>query len=279
MVEHWTQQLIKWKIQLGYLCIVVEAHSPASVEKVEQLGLSFQNFLWSERNSDAQKNLVVAIGLDAQGTNLLLHDLRNRNIQDGHTEHWLYAPKRPKSTDAQKILACVEAMVVSWYASTRRGLLLHAASVCSQGKGFIFLGESGAGKSTVALNSAKVGISVLGEDRVLVLADDEQSFILSIAPTLPPQLITHPGLRPPLKGIFVLLKSSSDRLVPMSQAHSARMLFKAFQEQSASSVLAPSLLRNAFQTACNIARHVPGYYLYLRNSLDFWDVINAEFFN
>jgi hypothetical protein len=139
------------------------------------------------------------------------------------------------------------------------------------------LGEGGAGKSTAAANSAAVNIPVIADDHVFILRDAEQDFTLSLAPKWPSQLSTHPDLRPPLRGIFVLVKDTVDRLIPVSQTRTARMLLKGFQELPTSALLSSDLVRQAFQTCANIARTVPGYELHFRKSPDFWDVIDVEF--
>jgi len=49
------------------------------------------------------------------------------------------------------------------------GVLLHASCVDDNGKGFLFVGQSGAGKSTMAeLWNGKEGVRVLSDDRVIV---------------------------------------------------------------------------------------------------------------
>ena len=48
------------------------------------------------------------------------------------------------------------------------GLLLHAAGVIRDGRGFVFCGKSGAGKSTTAQLSLEAGVTVLSDDLVIV---------------------------------------------------------------------------------------------------------------
>lgn len=54
---------------------------------------------------------------------------------------------------------------------TGRGVLLHACCIDDNGEGYLFLGQSGAGKSTMAkLWDGKKGIRILSDDRVIVTA-------------------------------------------------------------------------------------------------------------
>ncbi len=57
--------------------------------------------------------------------------------------------------------------------SQGRGVLLHACAVSDNGRGYVFPGSSGAGKSTMAhLWKARDGISILSDDRVIVRERD-----------------------------------------------------------------------------------------------------------
>jgi hypothetical protein len=265
------------EIQLGCSRIAIETHSLISEEKMRQLDASLQGFVLP-KSRETLYRLVVAIGLSDQEKKKLLRQIQHDSIRHQSINYWLYAPKQPEHNDTYRILNCVEAMAVSSCMSKNAGLLLHAASVCANGQGFIALGKSGAGKSTFAMNSVKAGVPVLGDDRVFVLKNNNQGFNINSTPKIPPQIVTHSDLHPPLNGIFVLIQADADRLVPISQTQIAKKLFESFREQPASWVLSLAMQKSVYNMACIIARQVPGYYLYLRNSPDFWNVVNAELF-
>ena len=84
-------------------------------------------------------------------------------------------------------------------------------------------------------------------------------------------------LRPPLRGVFTLVKDNHDYLVPLSPIQVARALFDGFLQQTPYVKRLPDeVVGLAFRTVCAIARLVPGYELHFRKSPDFWDVIDAE---
>ncbi len=263
-------------IQYGELGIVIEALTPTSEEVVSHLDESFQHF---QLQDDYAALARVVLGLELEQS--ALFDILSR--MNDHTRYvttWVHASMRVTSAPValHKLLSCVDAAAAEYYA-LRGGILLHAAAASLRHQGFLFLGKSGAGKSTTAKNTAAVGIPVLGEDRVFVLPSKDGEYVLSKAQTYPAQLISHPDLTPPLRGVFVLAQNASDHLERMTQTQTAKMVFQAFQEHPAGSALSPKLLRGIFQTACQIARQVPGYILHLRNAPDFWKLIDAEFPN
>ena len=62
----------------------------------------------------------------------------------------------------------IELLMVN-YLAQGHGLILHACGVVLKGKGFLFAGESGAGKSTMArLWAQEKGVEVLSDDRTIV---------------------------------------------------------------------------------------------------------------
>jgi len=52
-----------------------------------------------------------------------------------------------------------------------RGVVLHAASLVQDGVAYLFMGHSGAGKSTTAMNAVSVGAEVLSDDRTIVTVE------------------------------------------------------------------------------------------------------------
>ena len=62
--------------------------------------------------------------------------------------------------------------------SQQRGILVHACGIAYHGKGFLFLGSSGAGKSTIAnLWSRKDDTDILSDDRIIIRNKDDSFFI------------------------------------------------------------------------------------------------------
>lgn len=51
------------------------------------------------------------------------------------------------------------------------GVLLHASSLVQDGVAYLFMGHSGAGKSTTAMHAVRVGAEVLSDDRTIVTVD------------------------------------------------------------------------------------------------------------
>lgn len=101
--------------------------------------------------------------------------------------------------------------------SQGRGLLLHALGVADQGEGLLFIGRSGAGKTTLAnLYKPYAGVTILGDERMVVTREDGR-FWLSGTPW-PGGGFTVSADTVPLRKVFFLQHGEqnvriSDRLI------------------------------------------------------------------
>ena len=167
-------------------------------------------------------------------------------------------------------------LATCWHV-VRGGLCLHSAAVVRGGDGFLFLGDSLAGKTTLAQLSATVGKKVLADELNFVIRSEESCYTLAAAPTLQPSSVGYAALRPPLRGLFTLVKDNEDYLIPLSPMVMAQALFNGFLQTPVGRKLPGTVTKLAFQAACDIARRVPGYELHFRRSPDFWKLIDEQF--
>jgi hypothetical protein len=156
----------------------------------------------------------------------------------------------------------------AWQHITRGRGFLHAAGVIRGNSAYLFVGHSGAGKSTVASLSAARGCTSIHEDHVVVYPTQAGGYLVTDSS------MSAPGA--PLKRIFFLIQDATDQLIPLSLPATAKRLLESFLDSAGHQVLFGQALRHAFATSAAIARSVPGYELHFRKSPDFWDMIDAE---
>lgn len=158
------------------------------------------------------------------------------------------------------------------------GICLHSAAVARGKDGFLFLGKSEAGKSTVSRLSVEIGYPALGDDLNFIIRDEDNQYRLAASPSPIISSVGYSDLRPPLRGIFTLVQDKQDALVPVQSMKIAQVLFKEFlQETPYVRRMSDKYIKLGFQVCCNIARSVPGYELHFRKKPDFWKLINEEF--
>jgi hypothetical protein len=159
----------------------------------------------------------------------------------------------------------------------RGGVLLHSAAVARDDSGFLFLGKSEAGKTTVTSMSYDVGKTALGDD-LNVIQGVRSDFVLSAVPGLNPSPVGYSTTTPKLKCIFVLCKDKNNYLKRLKPIQITELMFNAFMYESPlPNKLKDYEIRSSFQTIAKITRKIPGYELHFRKSPDFWMVINEQF--
>lgn len=111
------------------------------------------------------------------------------------------------------------AMFFHWSLYPQFGCLLHASSVINdQGKALLFIGEAGAGKSTMAELWKEKGFQVLNDDRVLISYANNDFYIAHGIPWGGTADIAEP-ISAPISDIYLLTKSwQGNQLKPVSPA-------------------------------------------------------------
>ncbi len=98
------------------------------------------------------------------------------------------------------------------------GLLLHGCAFAQGGRGLLFLGESGAGKSTIARLLCRRGLGgILSDDRAILRPQAGGGFLLYGTPWHGEERFAAYG-GVPLAGVFLLRHGGDNRLQPLSRA-------------------------------------------------------------
>jgi hypothetical protein len=155
------------------------------------------------------------------------------------------------------------------------GLCLHSSAVDHGKGGFLFLGDSETGKSTIAKLSHSVGFTILGDDLNFVVYDKE--YHLTAGPSIQALSDGYSDVQPPLRSVFTLVQDTCEYLIPLPPRRLAKALFESLMQTPSGSKLPNEAIYLAYQTIGDIARRIPGYELHFRKSPDFWQLIDAEF--
>lgn len=156
---------------------------------------------------------------------------------------------------------------------TRSALVFHASAVERAGEAFVFLGRSGAGKTTAAFLSQCVGATILAEEMVFVggLKGGERPEVL----TLP--FFQRDGTRVAprclaVRRMFALEQGISDAVESLSYAHQVRRLVRS----ATIGVRSQETMDGALDLARTLAERVPVKVLRFRKTPDFWAVIDDD---
>ena len=111
------------------------------------------------------------------------------------------------------------------YLAQGRGVIIHGCGIKQDDRGVIFVGESGAGKTTMAkIWSQESDVEVLSDDRTLVRKKDDH-FVMYGTPWHGEGKFGSPG-RAKLDQIFFIQHSKENSLLKSNNAHSVTQFLK-----------------------------------------------------
>jgi hypothetical protein len=115
-------------------------------------------------------------------------------------------------------------------ASREGGLVLHAAGVEIDGRAVLFLGPSGAGKTTAANHS--LGARWIARDRAAIYPTPLGWYAAGMPGGDPIELVRAPGRVFPLAGLYRIRKANAAELTPLAGAPAVRHLRESLQSAS-----------------------------------------------
>ena len=155
----------------------------------------------------------------------------------------------------------------SFLAVDRGGLLLHSAGVLRDRHGYIFPGQSGTGKSTIA--SLATPTETVLSDEMVVVRQGEDGYLVYSTPFYGTNPSAERNIAAPLKAAFLPVKAQA---VYLKEARPGLALSKLlasalfFSEE-------PALNRRLMDIGADIVARVPFYEMHFRRDGSFWKCI------
>jgi hypothetical protein len=150
----------------------------------------------------------------------------------------------------------------------RRGFLLHAATVVRDGRAYVFIGRSGAGKSTVASLSPSGTVLT---DEISLIRFTDRCWHAYGTPFWGEFRAAGQNQHYPIAGIYSLVQAKEDRIEPMTTKEILRAMLPCVlffsSKPDANDVLLRLLLEAVGQIPC--------FRLHFRRDDGFWQVIAA----
>lgn len=262
-------------VSIGGMAVTL---SIADSELADEASGKYSGFL---PTGGADARLAVAVGIDPEAQFTLLPDigiecrdgivLVTRGDFDGVIDLRKRQARVTLNWPEYTIvgLDCFLRVCYSLLAVQNEGLLLHCAAVVRNGKGFVFPGVSGSGKSTVAGICRDAGCLVLSDEMAMIRQVGTKWLVFGTP--FHGDLGTAANDHAQIAGLFFLKKSKLDRLDALD-GHSALM-------QLTRSVVffgeTTELLPGAFETFCSAAASIPCYRMRFRRDNAFLSMIDG----
>lgn len=150
-----------------------------------------------------------------------------------------------------------EVLLANHLTQKGKGIEIHASGVVdTQGKGYLFVGQSGAGKTTMArLWGDELGIKVLGYDRIILRKMDNTMWMYRTPWQSEPMSASSACV--PLKAIYILEKAQKNEVISQTPTKSITRLFAC----SFPPFYNPDALNFTLGFLEDVARDVPCYAL------------------
>jgi hypothetical protein len=150
-------------------------------------------------------------------------------------EVWLHQPYFPSALPVNPLEYPLDELLLIHLLAAGRGVEVHACGVVApNGQGYLFVGQSGAGKTTMARlwQKAKAGVGaggdrILSDDRIILRKIDGTFWMYGTPWHGEAELAC--AARAPLAGIYLLRHGASNALIPQQRSQAiARLLASSF---------------------------------------------------
>jgi len=160
-------------------------------------------------------------------------------------------------------------VVYAWLCLEQSALLIHAAGVIQNERGFVFFGHSGSGKTT--LSRLSLNHTVLSDDLVIIKKQNK-TFRLYGVPfrgDFPEAPRTNAAAE--LVGLFALSKSDRHYLAPLAQGDAVARLAACVPFV----MTQPLAAQRVIEICSDLARHMPMQTLHFARDNGFWKVLDG----
>jgi hypothetical protein len=149
------------------------------------------------------------------------------------------------------------------------GFLLHCSSVIRGARGFVFSGDSGAGKTTIGtLNPENV---LLGDDLLILRKTDDGSYHVYGTPFIGSDIPWGVNQHAPIRALLFLNQARENRVAPLGPNEATSKLLKQVMFFRRSH---PGL-EAIFSAVSDVVRSVPVYDLFFLPDNSVWEVIDS----
>jgi hypothetical protein len=189
-------------------------------------------------------------------------------FEEGWLEHsagYGYLLMRPKG-EPENFLR----VLYAWFCLENRALLLHAAGLIRAGRGYVFFGRSGSGKTTISALSRDQ--TVLSDDLVILkrLEDRVRVYGVPFRGNLPEA--PRANMAADLNGLFSLVKDTDHRIGHVAPSDAVARLAACIPFVMTD----PAAAARVMDICASIEDRVPVRALHFRPDADFWRVIDAS---
>jgi hypothetical protein len=177
---------------------------------------------------DAESTIVEVFSPDGSGEKMLV-------MKDDSNVWNLFMNSTENAVDP--LLYPLDGLILYYLTSGKGAIMVHASAVSYKGKGWLFSGRSGNGKTTIAKLFDSQGIEVIHDDRVILVKKKGRWFIYST-----PVYLNDVPRNAPLDHIWLIEHGKSNVSVPVEGAIATAMVLSNCIQQTWAGEAAEAML-------------------------------------
>lgn len=203
------------KIKLGLIIFCFESNKKV----IESLKKYYFNFLSDKDEIDYSVEISRAKKIENSSITYKNNCLSIININEKRPEDYLNVKINFKHNSSIIYYHCITDIIqdrfkwefylrvaIYMFLIENQHILIHASGIVRNNSGYLFLGPSGAGKTTAARNCIKSNFKILNDD-TMIIYKDKSTYYVSSTPYLSTSAISPVDGYAILKGLFVIMKS------------------------------------------------------------------------
>ena len=221
------EQGVRFSIEETHVPFVVGDEVPADLELASRVApiaeptsppVFTAGESWSlYRDEDGGEDIVFRGGVNFR-TNVW-HLRLDRTFRRGSLVEAPVMPERTVRADGYPLLEYIVARMLGRH----DGLLIHASTAILDRGAYVFVGHSGAGKSTMAAIAEAAGARIPTDDRTIITVTNGE--VMAWGTPWHGSLVRKSPEGAPVRGLFLLQQAAADRIEPLAPGRAAKELF------------------------------------------------------
>lgn len=176
-----------------------------------------------------------------------------------------------QDSSGQLLLYLLPEIIFLFIMPEYQSLMLHACGIVDKEKGYLFIGPTDGGKSTIAKLANRCGLEVLNDDRIIIEVKDRKVKIYGSPWHGEVESISSKSIN--IEEVFFIKKSDNNRIQSVNKTNAVTEFFK-------SNFYLPinhDIIKKNFNMYVDLAKQLNCYYFHFKPDKNIWSFLNERF--
>ncbi len=250
---------INIKIHSGSFILPAEAerifHAPF-VEEINGMQIHHKTNFWSIWKHNPDLYITTILPLSSFAKNAVL----KFSLSESEWNMWIEGAEN----EVDPFEYPLDGLILYYLTVINGDIMIHASGINDAGKGYLFTGESGKGKSTMAGLWDKRGSKVIHDDRLIIRKTDDGYRMFNT-----PVYNDDEPNESPLSRIFIIDHGIENKIIPLKEASAVSLVIANCIQHT----WGPDIILKLLESVSSMCRNIPTYRLFFRPEKSITDYI------